>query len=259
MDNMKQNNLVATAQILQEHDLFAFESRTLADLLGMNKVKVSQLLSRMETAGLVQRIERGKYLLLGLSPEHVLSNPLFIGCNLVTPAYVSFWSALHSYGFTEQVPRTTFVATTRRKPDLIFHEQYFRFVKLQPAIFFGYRRELQSGLPVVIADEEKAVLDSLRFPEYAGGFAETAKALRNALERLNLATLSEYANRFNSPSLGSRLGYLLELFGVPADQVISARGPVGLDPQRPKIGTYNARWQVYINLPETELLPDEVL
>jgi len=76
----------------------------------------------MEQVGLVARIEQGKFLLLGLTPERVLSNPLYIGCNLITPAYISFWSALHYHGFTEQVPRTTFVATTHRKKEIALRE-----------------------------------------------------------------------------------------------------------------------------------------
>jgi hypothetical protein len=46
----------------------------------------------------------------------VLSNPLFAAGHLAAPAYVSYWSALHHDGFTEQVPLTTFVATTRIAP-----------------------------------------------------------------------------------------------------------------------------------------------
>ena len=132
----------------------------------------------------------------------MFANPLFIACHLVTPGYVSYWSALHSYGFTEQVPLTVYVATTRKKAPVAYAGQRFRFVTVQPRKFFGYRRELVGGLPVLIADEEKALIDSLGEPEYAGGIAEVAKALRAAIETIHLNTLVEYANRLGDKTLG---------------------------------------------------------
>ncbi len=46
-----------------------------------------------------------------------------------------------------------------------------------------------------------------------GGIAEVAKALRTAIETIDLNTLVEYANRLGDKTLGSRLGYLLGLVG----------------------------------------------
>jgi predicted transcriptional regulator of viral defense system len=71
------------------------------------------------------------------------------------------------------------------------------------------------GLPVLIADEAKAIVDSLDQLRYAGGVAEVAKALRAALEVVDRLTLVEYANRMEDKSLGSRLGFLLETLGQP--------------------------------------------
>ena len=160
---------ISVAQTLIQNELFAFNSRTISVLFELDKFQTFSLLDRMEEAGLVARIEQGKFLLLGLTPEKVLSNPLYIGCNLVTPAYISFWSALHFHGFTEQAPRTTFVATTRRKKEVTFRETHFKFVTLKPETFFGYRRDILAELQVVVADEAKSILDSLSLPQYSGG------------------------------------------------------------------------------------------
>lgn len=109
---------VSTVQKLLQNGFFAFNSRKISALFGLDKSPTFSLLDRMEQDALVVRIEQGKFLLLGLTPERVLSNPLYIGRNLDTPAYISFCSALHFHGFTEQAPRTTVVATTRRKKDI---------------------------------------------------------------------------------------------------------------------------------------------
>jgi predicted transcriptional regulator of viral defense system len=226
----------------------------------LDKFQTLSLLDRMEQAGLVARIEQGKFLLLGLTPEKVLSNPLYIGCNLVTPAYISFWSALHFHGFTEQAPRTTLVATTRRKKEITFREMNFKFVTLKPVAFFGYRREILAELPVVVADEPKSILDSLSLPYYAGGIPEVAKALQTAVsqESLEMPRLLEYAERLQNASLRSRLGYLLELLGQSISSLKAAKGPVKLDPQNPARGSFNKRWKLYVNIELEDLFPQGV-
>lgn len=251
----------SAAQTLLSNELFSFNSRTFSALFGLDKFQTHNLLNRMEQSGLVTRVERGKFLLLGLTPEKVLSNPLYIGSNLVTPAYVSFWSALHFHGFTEQVPRTVFVATTHRKKQIAFRRQHFQFITLKPQHFFGYRREILADLPVVIADEVKSILDSLALPQYSGGIAEVAKALQIACteERLEMHIMFDYVERLQNASLSSRLGYLLELLGQPAGKLQSSKGPVKLDPQRPDRGVFNQRWQLYVNVTQEELFPQGVV
>lgn len=249
---------ISMARALLERDLFYLTPALLANLFNLERRPVYRLLARMETEGLVAEVERGKFLLLGLQPERVLANPLFIAAQLVTPGYVSYWSALHYYGFTEQAPLTVFIATTRRKSPVTFGAARFRFVTLKPEKFFGYRREQVGDLPVLMADEAKSLLDSLEQPRYAGGFAEVAKALHNALGSLDVATLVEYAVRLDNQSLNVRLGWLLERWGQPATALLPAGGPIKLDPRGPRSGRYEARWKVLVNIHEAALLPPGV-
>ncbi len=246
---------ISVIRQLHQHDLFYFTPRMLADLLTLDLARVYRLVARLKAKGLIAEVEKGKYLLLGFEPERVLSDPLFIACHLVTPAYVSYWSALHFYGFTEQVPLTVFVATTKKKRPVAFHGFRFRFVAVQPRKFFGYRREMVNQLPTLIADEAKSIVDSLDLPRYAGGIAEVAKALRAALKVVDVPSLVEYANRMGDKSLGSRLGFLLETLGQPVEGLTHSDTPVKLDPTRPRNGQYVPRWRVIVNLPEAELQP----
>ena len=262
----KQPSLYSVARTLQQNDLFAFRSQTFAALFDLDAAQAARLLTRMESEGLVARLERGKYLMLGLSPERVLSNHLFIGSHLMTPGYVSFWSALHFYGLTEQVPRTVFVAATRKKPEVTFQGATYKFIRLDPQQFFGYRRERHGELPVLIADQAKAIIDSLYRPHYAGGVAEVAKALQimversehEALDELSLETLVAYANAMDSRSLGSRLGYLMAQLGINLEGLEISKGPVSLEPGRGRTGPFDPRWQVYANVSEENLFPEGV-
>ncbi len=251
---------ISIIQQLHERDLFFVTTRTLTDLFDLPRSRVYRLTGQLKELGLLAEVENGKYLVLGFEPERVLANPLFIASQLVTPSYISLWSALHFYGFTEQAPLTVFVATTRKKQPVVFRDQRFRFVTVQPRKFFGYRRETVGGLPVLIADEAKAIVDSLAEPRYAGGVAEVAKALQAALAETDVALLVEYANRTGDKSLGSRLGFLLARLGhsVADDVLIHSASPVKLDPGRPANGHIDSRWRVNANLADAELFPQGV-
>jgi len=244
---------ISIAQKLHQNDLFYFTPALLADLLAVDRRRAYRLLTRLKDQGLVGEVEKGKYLLLGLEPERVLSNPLFIASHLVAPAYVSYWSALHYYGFTEQAPFTTFVATTKKKRPMTFRGLRFHFVSVKPFKLFGYRRVVLGDLPALVADEAKAIVDSLDQSRYAGGIAEVAQALRTALATVDGSTLVEYANRMGDKSLGSRLGYLLETLGCSAEGLSGSISPVKLEPARPRTGRTVPRWQVVLNVPENEL------
>jgi hypothetical protein len=70
-----------------------------------------------------------------------------------------------------------------------FQDLRFRFVTVKPSEFFGYCRETLGDVPVLIADEAKAIVDSLDQPRYAGGAAEVARALRAVLEVVDVSIL----------------------------------------------------------------------
>ncbi len=254
----KNPSLISIARTLQQNDLFGFTSQTFAALFDLDAVQAARMLTRLEAAELIASIERGKYLLLGLTPEKVLANPLFIGNQFVTPGYISYWSALHYYGLTEQVPRMVFIATTYKKAALIYRGTSYQFVQVAPEQFFGYQREIVGELPVLIADEMKALVDSLARPQFAGGVGEVAKALHSAQERLDVEILVSYANRMGNRSLGSRLGYLLQHLGIKAEGLDISQGPVNLEPSQPRGGLFDATWQVYANLTPEALFPEGV-
>ena len=228
----------------------------LSDILGLGKSETYALLERLTRQELVVPVERGKYLLTGLEPERVLGNPLFIANQLVYPSYVSYWSALHYHGWTEQAPHTVFLATTRKKRPIAFQGHHFRYVTIKAAKFFGYRRESVGDLPVIVADPEKTLIDSLDQSRYAGGVAEVARALVAAIPELDIPLLIDYASQIGDRTLCSRLGYLLAAQRIPAEGLPVSATPILLDPHAPSQGDYDARWRVRVNLTQAPLYPE---
>lgn len=243
---------------LQAREQYYFTPALLASLFNLERRRAYQLAARLKSEGLADQVEKGKYLLLGLEPERVLSNPLFIANQLVNPCYVSYWSALHFHGLTTQAPQTVFCSTTRKKNPITYRDQTYRYVLVKPHKFFGYQRELVGGLRVLVADAAKAIVDSLDQPRYAGGLSEVANALSTALPDLDVDLLVDYAVRMADKSLASRLGYLLEQLGRPTPGLPVSQSPVALDPARPRQGAYDARWHVVVNVPAEHLFPQGV-
>jgi len=105
---------------------------------------LSVMLSRWEERGFVERIEKGKYLIIPLESEKgkYTLHESAIASHLVQPSAIAYWSALHYHGLTVQIPITVFVQTTARKKHTlieVFGVNY-RIVRVKPEKFFGSRR-----------------------------------------------------------------------------------------------------------------------
>ncbi len=244
---------ISIARHLYAANLFYLTPRLLAGVFDVEIAQAYGLLEQLAARGLVMAVEKGKYLLVGLEPARVLGNPLFIANQLAFPSYISYWSALHFHGLTEQVPHTVFVATVRKKRPVEFQGHRFRYVTVKPSKFFGYQRETVGDLPVMVADMEKSLIDSLDQSRYAGGMAEVARALAVAGPDLDIDLLIDYAIRMDDRSLASRLGFLLERQGIQAEGLPIPTTPILLDPRSPHNGEIDARWQLRPNLSNSQL------
>jgi len=242
-------------RLLSERGLYYFTIGDLAAILKVTRRKAYEAATRLEGRGLVRRVERGKYVVMGYEPARILANPFFVASHAVQPSYVSFWSALSHYGFTEQAPRKVFLASLHRKGEVSFAGFVFKYVSVKPWKFFGYARERSGELDFLMADREKAVIDSLALPQYAGGMREVIKAVANALREVDASELQRYALRMKSATLCARLGYLLEREGINADILFGhASGEyVKLDPCGKRSGRWDGRWRVIVNMTEADL------
>ncbi len=221
---------------LSRRNITLFTPMDASNILKESRENTYRILSRMEDKGLIERIEKGKYLACSsMDRMHIYE----IATKIVTPSYLSLWSALHHYGYTTQVPRTAFVMTTAPKSGLCINNQKIKFVKT--IHFFGYRSE---GA-LVIAEPEKLFIDCLLYPHYAGGINEIATALEEAELREDI--IIEYAKKIDNRALNSRLGYLLEITGTDVDRLEISRTPVPLDLNK-KGGDMIKRWNIIENV-----------
>ncbi len=232
----------------KEGQVFSFSQ--LYEKTHIKKEVLKVILSRMEEKGSIERIEKGKYLIIPLSSEKgkYTLHEFVIASYLVEPYAISYWSALHYFGLTEQIPNTVFVQTPARKKKSqmeIFGVNY-QIVRMKEDKFFGIRKEWIGETPVSITDKEKTIIDCLDKPHYAGGIIEVAKALKNS--SLDHEKLITYAIRMDNFAVIRRLGHLSERLGIPLDlPQPRSRSYLLLDPTMPAKGMNDPKWRLIIN------------
>ena len=172
----------------------------------------------------------------------------------VKPAAIAYFSAMNHHGFTEQLPRTVFVATDHRiarteRRTLGFT---FRIVSLRKPRFFGLMKAWIDQRPFFVTDREKTIVDGLDLPRNVGGIGTVTAALRTSWPQLDEARLREYVARIGNSAVTKRFGFLMEALGVGDAEALReavklALGYSRLAPTLPAKGTYNRRWGLLVN------------
>ena len=223
----------------------------------LNKSYLKKLLYRLEKDGVIERISKGKYLIIPLHGEKgkYTLHEFIIGSLLIKPYAISYWSALNYYGFTEQIPLTVFLQTTswKKKQEIEVFGVKYKIVRIKNEKFFGITKAWIENNQINITDREKTIIDCFDKPKYCGGIGEVIKALKNR-ERINLNKLSKYAIKIGNSGVIRRLGFLSDFLGIKIDlPEIKTRNYLLLDPTMPKKGKKNAKWRLIINISEAAL------
>jgi len=196
------------------------------------------------------------------------TNPLAAGAVLVSPYFFSFGTACTQHGLTEQVFSEVFVVTRARRKPQIVRGKRFVFVPVPEERFFGFAEQQILGEPVRIATIERALVDALDRPRYAGGIGEVSRIVARSARRVSWDAVLDCLRRFGVAALAQRLGYLLGLNGVdvPAQVLAALHGlvrpgskiPLGPGAKWGRHGPLSRSWGVIENVPRDVLLsPDE--
>jgi len=224
-----------TYETLEKNNLLIFKIKDVCLLLNINKTKAYNVIKALKRKHVINKI--GNFFTLkGI-------NELVIGQSIHYPSYLSFWSALNYYGLSDQIPQKIFFATTKYAKEI----NNFKYVTISKKKFFGYTR-VDS---IVIAEKEKAMVDSLLFPKYSGGIKEVFRALHAGLKQLDIEKLITYAFRVENKAALRRLGFLLQELGYK-EKSEKIRKDIGkgyeiLDPSLKRKNNFNRKWLLDIN------------
>jgi predicted transcriptional regulator of viral defense system len=193
------------------------------------------------------------------------THPLAAGAVLVSPYFYAFGTACTHHGLTEQVFAEVYLACQeRRRPQTIRGKRYL-LVYVPAPRFFGFEEIPVLDQPVHMATIERALLDAIDRPRYAGGIVEVSGIVARGSSRVSWHALLELARRWSSSALIQRLGYFLDLHqpevpdGVRSSllELVRPKSKILLGSRR-KWGTRGklARpWNVVENISHDLLLP----
>jgi predicted transcriptional regulator of viral defense system len=241
-----------------------FTLKDAIEIYGRSDGGLHKLLHTLVKKRWLQRLEKGKYLILPLEAGRQgkwTEHEFIIASCLIDPYYIGFRSALNYYGYTEQVSRIVFIASPHRKmkTELAVSGVIYRFVHMTEQKFFGSTEVTLNGYKIKIAEREKTIVDCLDRLEYCGGVSEVAKALSYGRNELDLVKMTHYAVEYGNKAVIKRLGYLLELLNFQADNAINtlrsnlSSGYSPLDTLGRREGPHIQRWRLLINVPQNEI------
>ena len=219
---------------LKRLNLEIFTIKDLKLIFKFGSVKSYNLIKALKRKNVIKK-EKGYIVLKG-------TDQFVEGISINSPSYISFWSALNYYGYSDQMPNKIFIASVKYSRET----ESFKYVTLKSQKFFGYK----SVGNIIIAEKEKAIIDSLMFPKYAGGIREINESLKSALNDLNKSKLIDYAIKTKSKAVIRRLGFLLQVNGY--NKTLRLKDKIGkgyeiLDPSLKRSNNLNKEWMLDIN------------
>ena len=177
---------------IKDKGLGIFTTRDVQVLFNVSKVSSSFLLHRYNKAGFIVRIKRGLYAFPdAMPPELYLANKLY------APSYISCEFALSYHGI---IPETVYEITsisskaTRRFEKL---GKIYSYRHIRKSAFTGYNIVKQRGYSFLMADPEKAFVDTLYYRVLFGN----SPLSRFNKEKINQEKALQYAKLFENRKL----------------------------------------------------------
>lgn len=249
-------------EIISKLSLLNVKIITIDDIAGIFRIKKEKLwviLHRLEKKGWMERIEKGKYMLVPFkATTGWLLHPFILASGLAKKYYISYRTALAHYAMTEQIPFYVYIVITERKKKLRHELQNYvlEFVRVKKNKFFGFKTEFIGDKNVFIAEKEKAIVDCLDKEKYTGSIIEVVKALSS--KDIKLKVLKKYALKMKNASLIRRLGYLLDILKKDSSGLqkhIGKFSNIYLSNIFPKKNYgIDSKWNIIINVKKEDLL-----
>jgi len=239
----------------------------LRQALGVSEVYARKLAHGLVKKGWFERLRPGLFLLVPArrGRDGVADmNPLVAGAALVSPYFYSFGTACTHHGLTEQVFSEVYLACQEhRRPQTIRDKRYV-FVHVSERRFFGFEEIAVLGQAVQMATVERAVLDAIDRPRFAGSIGEVSRIVSRAAAKVSWHDLTGLARKWGSSALVQRLGYFVDLHGgdmpdyvrMALLELVHPKSKIQLSSRRKwgSSGKLVRPWNVIENVPRDVLL-----
>lgn len=190
-------------------------------------------------------------------PSGWTEDPWYLADLVWHPCYITGWSAANYWSLTDQVFRSTVVATTTRVRQVeqeLAGNSYLVHHVTEARLEWGLRSEWRHERRVHVADPARTVAEMLDTPMLGGGIRHVTEILEAYLFDFDVHSLIDTLDRLDNGAAFKRVGYLLEHLGVDDPAVIEpiaqrlTTGISSLDPQQPTVGPRSSRWGLRVNV-----------
>lgn len=188
----KQLSWPSVERTLRKSGMSLFSPQDLRHLLSASEVSIRFILTRAHKRGDIDKLRRGLYALSDNAPSE-----LEIANALVRPSYVSFHYAMAYYRLIPEAVYRVASSTTRNTRRFQVAGTEYSYHHLKSHAFAGYRPERIGDRTVLMAEPEKAFLDSL----YLATLRRLVLPERLAARALNWKRVVELARLFHREDL----------------------------------------------------------
>lgn len=230
-------------------------------ILNMTEEKTRIILAYLARKGWLSRIKRGLYISVPLgtiNPQEYKEHPWIVANRVFEPCYIGGWSAAEHWEFTDQIFNSIMVVTLRKLKSTKINIQGTDYlIKTVKEKYFGKTKPVWvENIKVAVSEPLQTVVDILHDPYIGGGMRNIADMVHeyfNSSYR-NDDELLKYIDCKNNQTIYKRLGYIIEVLGIDAENLKSLcekRKSLGyslLDPTVEARGSFNSKWNLRINV-----------
>ncbi|MCX6803876.1 MAG: hypothetical protein NTY48_04885 [Candidatus Diapherotrites archaeon] len=158
-----------------------FSSQQLANFIQKSKSIASVYLNRLAKKKLAVQLIKGK---ISFDDDEFV-----IASQLMEPAYISFTTALYLQKKMLQVPAVIECATPKRS--IYYKKLGIIYRKIPKELFYGFKKERKSTSYIMLADAEKALIDSIILNKIPQSFVD------ELLPEMDKNKIIEYADKYS--------------------------------------------------------------
>lgn len=252
--------VVAKLAGVAEGGVFTLEPAARA--LGTDHRATTRRLAALVKAGWLTRIRRGTFAIRPLEAapgmEIAEEDPWAVAARVFAPCYIGGWSAAEHWSLTEQLFRSTFVATARpvRRSNVVVGSSAFRVARQSSSAASGLTRVWRGNARIDVSGIERTIVDACVNPSWVGGGRHLIDIFRASIadDRIDpLKLLHELRAGVSGAALG-RISLLVETFSPDAVSVRDfarahrGTGVVRFDPSVRGRGRLVRRWGIWLNV-----------
>jgi predicted transcriptional regulator of viral defense system len=233
---------------------------TAREALGLTTNGVAgRRLAALTRLGWLTRARRGLYSIapLGTAGENATAEDAWVlAARCWAPCYIGGWTAAEYWGLTEQLFRSTFVASAAsfRATHQVLMGTEFNLARVPMERVDGLALVWRGTERVSVSGLERTLVDAARDPAWAGGARHLSEMVGAFASRsdANADALASTLHQFGNGAAAKRLGFLVEREWPAAARVIEAAasmksaGIIKLDPRVKSRGRIVKRWGISV-------------